>query len=39
VAGSGGVFDITANGRQIFSKGKSRNFPDPDEIIALIRAM
>jgi len=39
VAGSGGVFDITANGRQIFSKGKSRRFPDPDEIIALIRAM
>jgi selT/selW/selH-like putative selenoprotein len=39
VAGSGGVFDITANGRQIFSKGRSRNFPDPDEIVSLIKKM
>jgi len=39
VAGSGGVFDIRVNNRQIFSKGQSRRFPEPGEVISLIKAM
>jgi selenoprotein W-related protein len=39
VPGSGGVYEIMVNGRQIFSKDRSRRFPEPEEIISLIRAL
>jgi predicted Rdx family selenoprotein len=32
VAGSGGVFKVTAEGRTIFSKADSNRFPEPGEI-------
>jgi len=37
VGGSGGVFALTVNGVEIFSKKRAGHFPEPDEIIALIR--
>ena len=37
VAGGGGVFDISMDGRMIFSKFEQGRYPQPDEIISLIR--
>lgn len=37
VAGSNGVFDISMDGTMIFSKFEKKRFPQPDEIIELIR--
>ena len=36
IAGSGGVFDIVADGREIFSKKREGRFPDKGEIAALL---
>jgi selT/selW/selH-like putative selenoprotein len=38
VRGSGGEFEITLDGRLIFSKRKEGRFPDPDEVLALLPA-
>ena len=32
VAGSGGVFEVSAEGRTLFSKADSNRFPEPGEI-------
>jgi len=37
VAGANGIFDISMDGRMIFSKYEQGRFPQPDEIIRLIR--
>ncbi len=37
VAGGGGVFDISMDGRMIFSKFEQGRYPQPDEIISLIK--
>jgi len=37
VAGSNGIFDITVNGKVIFSKFKQGRFPQTDEVIRLIQ--
>lgn len=36
VAGSGGVFEVTAEGRTLFSKADSNRFPEPGEIAGLL---
>jgi len=36
VAGSGGVFLVTVDGREIFSRFKAKRFPEPGEIAGLI---
>jgi selT/selW/selH-like putative selenoprotein len=36
VAGSGGVFEVTADGRELFSKIRQGRFPEPGEIEKLI---
>ncbi len=36
IAGSGGVFEVEVDGRQVFSKRKTGRFPTLDEIILLI---
>jgi len=36
IAGSGGVFEVEADGREIFSKKKQGRFPDEGEIAALL---
>jgi selenoprotein W-related protein len=36
IAGSGGVFEIMADNRLIFSKKKQGRFPDNGEIVKLV---
>ena len=37
-AGSGGVFEITVDGKKVFSKKALGRFPDDGEVAGLIRA-
>ncbi|MDA8163778.1 MAG: Rdx family protein [Desulfobacteraceae bacterium] len=37
VPGTGGVLEVTADGREVFSKAKMGRFPEPGEIEALLR--
>jgi selenoprotein W-related protein len=39
IAGSGGVYEITVNGKNIFSKARAGRFPEPGEIVSLVKAM
>jgi len=39
IAGSGGVFEIVVDSKEIFSKKKTNRFPEYDEIIKLIKAL
>jgi selT/selW/selH-like putative selenoprotein len=39
IAGSGGVFEVVVNGKEIFSKAKLNRFPDDGEIAGLIDAL
>ncbi|MBU4260760.1 MAG: Rdx family protein [Proteobacteria bacterium] len=36
IAGSGGVFEVVADGRKIFSKTAAGRFPEEGEIVKLI---
>jgi selenoprotein W-related protein len=38
VASGGGVFEITVDGKTVFSKRSLGRFPDEGEIVELIRA-
>jgi len=38
VGGSGGVFDVVADGTLVFSKHQSGDFPDEDEIVRRLTA-
>jgi selT/selW/selH-like putative selenoprotein len=38
VKGSNGVFDVTADGRLVFSKDEAGRFPDEQEIVDALRA-
>ena len=37
VEGSGGIFDVTVDGKLIFSKQKEGRFPEHEEILAKLR--
>jgi len=37
IAGSGGVFEVVVDGKQIFSKKKLGRFPEDGEILGLIK--
>ncbi len=37
VAGANGIFDISLDGNMIYSKFEQGHFPQPDEIIKLIK--
>ena len=39
VRGSGGIFDVTVDGKRIFSKHDDGNFPSEKEIVEKIRKM
>ena len=39
VRGSGGIFDVTVDGKRIFSKHDEGNFPSEKEIVEKIRNM
>jgi selT/selW/selH-like putative selenoprotein len=34
--GDRGVFDVTVDGRRVFSKHEAQRFPEEDEILALL---
>ncbi len=38
IPGSGGVFDVTVDGKLVFSKHDEGDFPDPQEVVRRIRA-
>jgi len=37
IAGSGGVFDVVADGKLIFSKAEVGRFPNPGEVVGLLK--
>jgi selT/selW/selH-like putative selenoprotein len=37
IAGHGGVFEIAVDGKLVFSKRSLGRFPDPGEVVKLIR--
>jgi len=37
IAGSNGIFDVSLDGRMIFSKFEQGRFPQPEEIINLVK--
>lgn len=39
IEGSGGVFDVAADGKLLFSKKKEGRFPEPDEIFKALAAL
>lgn len=38
VRGGGGVFDVSVDGKVLFSKHKEGRFPEPGEILSILRA-
>jgi len=36
-AGSGGVFDVSVDGKVIFSKKSEGRFPEPEEIVGAVQ--
>jgi selT/selW/selH-like putative selenoprotein len=39
IASSGGVFEVRANGRLLFSKQATGRFPEDEEILAALAAL
>ena len=39
IAGGGGIFDVKADGKLIFSKHQSGRFPDDDEVLTAIEKL
>ena len=39
VKGSGGVFDVTADGKLVYSKHQTGRFPDNAEVLKALRAL
>jgi selenoprotein W-related protein len=37
VRGSGGIFDVVVDGKKVFSKHQAGRFPEPGEVVALLR--
>ena len=38
IGGSGGVFEVTVDGKKVFSKKALGRFPEDGEVLGLIRA-
>jgi len=37
IRGSGGIFDIHADGKEIYAKSKTGVFPSDEEVVALLQ--
>ena len=37
--GAGGVFDVAADGKLVFSKHRESRYPEPEEIIKALRGV
>jgi hypothetical protein len=38
VTGTGGIFDVHLDGDLVFTKSMIRRYPDPDDVMPLLRA-
>ncbi len=38
VTGRGGIFDVHLDGELVFTKSMIRRYPDPDDVMPLLRA-
>jgi len=38
IAGGGGIYDISVDGRLLFSKHQEKRFPEPEEVIGMLKA-
>jgi selT/selW/selH-like putative selenoprotein len=38
IKGSGGIFDVRVDGAMVFSKHNVGRFPDPGEVVSLVKA-
>jgi selT/selW/selH-like putative selenoprotein len=39
VEGDKGIFDVAADGKLVFSKYRAGRFPDPGEVVAVLRGL
>jgi len=39
IAGSGGIFEVIADGKKVFSKAQANRFPEPGEIVKIIKSL
>jgi selT/selW/selH-like putative selenoprotein len=39
VKGANGIFDVTVDGKLLFSKNRDRGFPAQDEVVKAIRSL
>jgi selenoprotein W-related protein len=39
VPGSGGIFDVHVDGRLVFTKSMIGRYPDPDDVLPLLRPL
>ena len=39
VGGGGGIFDVTVDGKLVYSKHETGRFPDPGEVLAAIQGL
>jgi selT/selW/selH-like putative selenoprotein len=39
VRGAGGIFEVAADGKLVFSKHRAGRYPDSDEILQALRAL
>lgn len=37
IQGTGGVFDVRADGKLVFSKAETGRFPEPGEVLKLVK--
>jgi selenoprotein W-related protein len=37
IKGSGGIFDVMVDGRNVYSKFETGRFPEPGEVVGLLR--
>ena len=39
IAGAGGILDVKVDGKEIYSKAKTGRFPEPEELVGLIKSL
>ena len=37
IRGSGGIFDVVVDGKKVFDKHKQGRFPEPGEVVKLLK--
>ena len=39
IPGSGGIFEVTVDGRVVFNKAETDRFPGPGEVVGLLKSV